>query len=717
MDLHPLDPGQPCCSARSPSPTPGCSAGPPTTSCCPAFETGDVGWSGLRHGRSPCSSAWRSCGRSASSPAASAPASCSTGCRPTTAATSPGSTSGCRWSGTSGTPPASCSPTPTPTSRPPGRRSRRCRWRSGTVAMMVIAVVQMLLTDLVLALVGLLVFPLGDPRQRGLPAVPVAADDPRAGAARRGSARSRTSPSTARWSSRRWAARPRRPSGSRARPTSCATPTSGPAGSARSSTRCSRRCPNLGVLAVLAVGVPAGRAPGRPTPGDVVTIAYLLTIVAFPIRSLGWLLGEFPRSVVGFDRVAGGARRPPARWSTARRVGRDARTAGARLEVDRPRLPLRRGPGRCSTDVTFTVDARPDRRRRRRDRLGQEHADLPAVPAGRPRPRARPRRRHRPARPGRRARWPSTSRWCRSRRSSSTTPSAATSTLGADVTDDEVWEALRTAQADGFVAALPDGLDTRLGERGTTLSGGQRQRLSLARALVGRPRLLVMDDATSAVDPEVEARILAALRAAGATRTRPSSWSPTARPRSRSPTRWSSSRRPGRRPGPARRAARPQPRLRRPGQRLRAPSTADEQVADATEVGAMSTADARPSGHRARQRRGASAPGRPSAAASSCHRSCARGSAARSLFAVAGHAGRVVVPDRGPAGPRPRAQRAAAAPTSASSGWIAALAALSASCSPASRPYLMTARLFPPPRAAWRRCGSRRSGTCTTCRC
>jgi len=85
-------------------------------------------------------------------------------------------------------------------------------------------------------------------------------------------------------------------------------------------------------------------------------------------------------------------------------------------------------------------------------------------------------------------------------------------TLGADVPDEAVWAALRTAQADGFVAALPHGLDTRLGERGTTLSGGQRQRLSLARALVRDPRLLVMDDATSAVDPEVEARILAALR-------------------------------------------------------------------------------------------------------------------------------------------------------------------------------------------------------------
>ncbi len=85
-------------------------------------------------------------------------------------------------------------------------------------------------------------------------------------------------------------------------------------------------------------------------------------------------------------------------------------------------------------------------------------------------------------------------------------------TLGAAVPDADVWAALRTAQADGFVAALPGGLDTRLGERGATLSGGQRQRLSLARALVRKPRLLVMDDATSAVDPDVEARILAALR-------------------------------------------------------------------------------------------------------------------------------------------------------------------------------------------------------------
>jgi ATP-binding cassette, subfamily B, bacterial len=77
--------------------------------------------------------------------------------------------------------------------------------------------------------------------------------------------------------------------------------------------------------------------------------------------------------------------------------------------------------------------------------------------------------------------------------------------------DADVAEALRVAQAE-FVHDLPWGLDTRIGEQGLSLSGGQRQRLALARAVVRRPRLLVLDDATSAVDPAVEARILDALR-------------------------------------------------------------------------------------------------------------------------------------------------------------------------------------------------------------
>lgn len=81
-----------------------------------------------------------------------------------------------------------------------------------------------------------------------------------------------------------------------------------------------------------------------------------------------------------------------------------------------------------------------------------------------------------------------------------------------DATDDEVWDALRIAQADDFVRAMPQGLDTPIAQGGTTVSGGQRQRLAIARALVRRPAVYVFDDAFSALDLSTDARLRSALR-------------------------------------------------------------------------------------------------------------------------------------------------------------------------------------------------------------
>ena len=88
-----------------------------------------------------------------------------------------------------------------------------------------------------------------------------------------------------------------------------------------------------------------------------------------------------------------------------------------------------------------------------------------------------------------------------------------------DATDEQVQAAARAAMSHDFISALPEGYDTRVGERGLTLSGGQRQRIALARALLSDPRILVLDDATSAVDAATETAIHHTLRAVTAHRT------------------------------------------------------------------------------------------------------------------------------------------------------------------------------------------------------
>ena len=269
--------------------------------------------------------------------------------------------------------------------------------------------------------------------------------------------------------------------------------------------------PNLGILLVIVLGV--GRvASGAAEPGDVVQVAYLFTVVAFPVRAIGWVLGELPRSVVGWDRVdsvlqaSGSMTYGAGTLPGAGAVDLDLRGVSYRFDDAAPSsdggdvlhgvdlhvpsgsvtaLVGATGSGKSTLTTllsrlvdpyagTVELDGH--------DVAGLTHRALADAVAVVPQ---------------------TTFLFDDSVRENVT--------LGADVSDDDVWDALRTVQADGFVARLAAGLDTQLGERGTTLSGGQRQRLALARALVRRPRLLVMDDATSAVDPEVEQRILRAL--------------------------------------------------------------------------------------------------------------------------------------------------------------------------------------------------------------
>jgi len=267
--------------------------------------------------------------------------------------------------------------------------------------------------------------------------------------------------------------------------------------------------PNLGILVILLVGT-ARMASGAIEPGELVQIAYLFTLLAFPVRAIGWMLGELPRSVVGWDRVT------------------SVLDATGALPYGERELPSGEVPSHGDVEaVTFaytegvdvlsgvSFDVRPGETVAVVGPTGSGKSTLTALLA--------------------RLVDPASGQVLidgvdlRDVRPGGVAASAAVVaqqaflfddsvrgnvTLGLDADDDAVWAALRLAQADRFVAALPHGLDTQVGERGTSLSGGQRQRLALARALVRRPRLLVLDDATSSVDPRVESRILQGLREA-----------------------------------------------------------------------------------------------------------------------------------------------------------------------------------------------------------
>ena len=266
--------------------------------------------------------------------------------------------------------------------------------------------------------------------------------------------------------------------------------------------------PTLGVLVVLLVGS-SRVGSGNIDAGQLVRVAYLFTLLAFPVRAIGWVLNEMPRSVVGWDRVQRvltaegsatyGDERLPATGATALEVsglafsygdggdGPVLRDVGFEVRPGRTLAVVgATGAGKSTLAALLLRLVDPERGAVRYDGVDVRELAPGALPDV-----------------------------------AALVPQTAflfddtvrgNVALGADLPDEDVWAALRVAQADGFVAALPSGLDTVLGERGTTLSGGQRQRLALARAVVREPRLLVLDDATSAVDPTVEQRILAGLR-------------------------------------------------------------------------------------------------------------------------------------------------------------------------------------------------------------
>jgi len=267
--------------------------------------------------------------------------------------------------------------------------------------------------------------------------------------------------------------------------------------------------PTLGSIGLLTLAT-ARAATGAVAPGELVTIAYLLSLLVVPTRLIGYLVWDAARSVAGWRRVRG------VLDVTDRMdhggVDHVGTTRGAALGVesvsfayapDRPVLrdvTLEVAPGTTCVLVGPTGSGKSTLARilaRLWDpdtgRVLLDGVDLRALAAGVV---------------------PANVAYVPQEPFLFDDTVLGNITLGDEAIDDAaVARAVRLARLDDVVADLPDGLRTRIGERGTTLSGGQQQRLGLARALARRPRLIVLDDATSAIDAEVEAEILAGLRA------------------------------------------------------------------------------------------------------------------------------------------------------------------------------------------------------------
>jgi ABC-type multidrug transport system fused ATPase/permease subunit len=269
-----------------------------------------------------------------------------------------------------------------------------------------------------------------------------------------------------------------------------------------------RSLPQVLIIVLVVVGAARVNA-GAVSPGDVVTVVYLLTLLAFPIQLIGFVLWDLAGSLAGWRRVQVVLDAEDfVSWGdeTASSETGAARVRGKTVAFsydDEPvlsELNLELSAGTTLAVVGPTASGKST--------LGLLLARLWDPDSGAIHLEGRDLRHFA------RSELPKEVAYVAQSAFLFDGSVRENVTLDADYSDEDVHTALRLAGASTFVAELPDGLDTELGERGTTLSGGQRQRLALARALIRKPRLLILDDATSAVDPSVEAEILRALKGA-----------------------------------------------------------------------------------------------------------------------------------------------------------------------------------------------------------
>lgn len=267
-----------------------------------------------------------------------------------------------------------------------------------------------------------------------------------------------------------------------------------------------RALPQVLIIMLMVVGA-ARIAVGAITPGDIVTIAYLLSLLAFPIQLIGFVLWDLAGSLAGWRRVEAvlGADDHVVWGETTAVTGSGAapvtgQTVGFGYEDESvlTDLELDLGGGTTLAVVGPTGSGKTT--------LGLLLARLWDPDTGAIHLEGRDLREFA------RSELPKEVAYVSQNAFLFDATVRENVTLDLEFSDEEVHTALRLAGAEEFVSALPAGLDTGLGERGATLSGGQRQRLALARALVRKPRLLILDDATSAVDPSVEIEILKALK-------------------------------------------------------------------------------------------------------------------------------------------------------------------------------------------------------------